>query len=339
MNLCETSDVDSGIQKIKDENVSLTFQVSSLVKEREHIKLEYKKLYDLIKQTRAHNKLTTDSLQQRLNDQISESAKNNKDVHQDYLRVNKGHVETLHELLEEARALKPLDEHIGYASKFVERIQELLVYVVEIVLWYLDSRFSKYMTGQRDKLLNFVSKFIGTFRFGNNHFAAIIAGQFYNSDLEVAFRKHTCFIRNLDGVDLLSGSRGSKLYTISIKDMMKSSPICLLSKASKIESWLWHRRLSHLNFNTIKSLQNKILLEAEVVATACYTQNRSLVHTYYDKTPYEMLRGCKPDLKFLYVFNALCYPTNDYEDLGKLQLKADIIIFIGYSLSKKAYRI
>nr|GEZ92164.1 retrovirus-related Pol polyprotein from transposon TNT 1-94 [Tanacetum cinerariifolium] len=58
-------------------------------------------------------------------------------------------------------------------------------------------------------------------------------GQFYDSDLEVAFRQHTCFIRNLDGVDLLTGSRGNSLYTLSIQDMMASFPICLLSKASK----------------------------------------------------------------------------------------------------------
>ncbi|GKB68278.1 hypothetical protein Tco_0929690 [Tanacetum coccineum] len=63
------------IQKIEDENVSLAFQVSFLVKEREHIKLEYKKMYDSIKQTRAKTKLKTDSLQQKLNDQISENNK------------------------------------------------------------------------------------------------------------------------------------------------------------------------------------------------------------------------------------------------------------------------
>ncbi|GJT93036.1 hypothetical protein Tco_1081881 [Tanacetum coccineum] len=61
-------------------------------------------------------------------------------------------------------------------------------------------------------------------------------GQFYDLDLEVAFRKNTCFIRNLDGVDLLSGSKDTNLYTISLDDMLKTSPICLLSKASKTKS-------------------------------------------------------------------------------------------------------
>ncbi|GJV68372.1 integrase, catalytic region, zinc finger, CCHC-type containing protein [Tanacetum coccineum] len=78
--------------------------------------------------------------------------------------------------------------------------------------------------------------------------------QFCDSNLEVSFRQHTCFIRNLEGVDLLTGSRGNNLYTLSLGDMMASSPICLLSKASKTKSWLWHRRLSHLNFGAINHL-------------------------------------------------------------------------------------
>ncbi|GKC59377.1 retrovirus-related pol polyprotein from transposon TNT 1-94 [Tanacetum coccineum] len=79
-------------------------------------------------------------------------------------------------------------------------------------------------------------------------------GQFCVSNLEVAFRQHTCFIRNLEGVDLLTGSQGNNLYTLPLGDMTTSSLICLLSKASKTKSWLWHRRLSHLNFGAINHL-------------------------------------------------------------------------------------
>nr|GFA50423.1 hypothetical protein [Tanacetum cinerariifolium] len=79
-------------------------------------------------------------------------------------------------------------------------------------------------------------------------------GQFCDADLEVAFWKNTCFIRNLEGVDLISGSRDKNLYTISLDDMLKTSPICLLLKASKTKSWLWNRRLSHLNFDTLNKL-------------------------------------------------------------------------------------
>nr|GEZ29277.1 retrovirus-related Pol polyprotein from transposon TNT 1-94 [Tanacetum cinerariifolium] len=260
---------------------------------------------------------------------------------------------------------------------------------------------------------------------GHNLFSV---GQLCDSDLEVAFRQHTCFIRNLKGVDLLFGSRGNNLYTLSLGDMMASSPICLLSKASKTKSWLWNRRLSHLNFSEINHLarqglvrflpklkfkkdhlcsacamgkskkkshklkskdtnQEKLYLlhmdlcgpmrtksvngkkyilclsgaseqimelslltlreyyehvgisyetsvarspqqngvvEREAVATACYTQNCSIVRLRNDKTPYKLLHDKLPDLSFFHVFGALCYPTNDRENLGKLQPKADI---------------
>nr|GEV00144.1 hypothetical protein [Tanacetum cinerariifolium] len=84
--------------------------------------------------------------------------------------------------------------------------------------------------------------------------------QFCDFNLEVAFRKHSCYVRDTYGVELIKGSRGSNLYTTSIKDIMKSSPICLLSKASKNKSWLWHRRLNHLNFGTINDLARKDLV-------------------------------------------------------------------------------
>ncbi|GJX23542.1 retrovirus-related pol polyprotein from transposon TNT 1-94 [Tanacetum coccineum] len=338
---------------------------------------------------------------------------------------------------------------------------------------------------------------------GHNLFSV---GQFCDSDLEVAFGKHSCYVQDTYGVELIKGSRGSILYTISVEDMMKSSPICLLSKFSKNKSWLWHCHLSHLNFGTINDLakkdllrglprlksekyhicsacqlgkskkhthapktentnlevlntlhmnlcgpmrvqtingkkfilvivddysrftwvkflrskdetpefvikflkqiqvglnktiryicidngtkfvnqvlteyyehvsifhqksvsgtpqqngvverQNRTLVEAswtmlifskapmflwaEDVATACYTQNRSLIHTLHNKTLYELVHDKKPDLTFFRVFGALSYPTNDSEDLGKLQPTADIGIFVGYAPSRKGYRI
>nr|GEV66297.1 hypothetical protein [Tanacetum cinerariifolium] len=138
-----------------------------------------------------------------------------------------------------------------------------------------------HMTEDRSQLTNFINKFLGTVKFGNDHVVKIIdygdyhignvtisrvyiveglrhnlffVGQFCDSDLEVAFRQHTCFILNLECVDLLTGSQGNNLYNLSLGDMMASSPICLLSKASKTKSWLWHRRLSHLNFGAITHL-------------------------------------------------------------------------------------
>nr|GEV10098.1 retrovirus-related Pol polyprotein from transposon TNT 1-94 [Tanacetum cinerariifolium] len=170
---------------------------------------------------------------------------------------------------------------------FSDNHDSYVLEVVQIVLWYLDSGYSKHMTGDRSQLTNFVNKFLGTVKFGNDHVAKIMGysdyrignvtisrvyfveglghnlfsvGQFCDSDLKVAFRQHTYFILNLEGVDLLTGSRENNLYTLSLGDMMASSPICLLSKASKTKSWLWHRCLSHLNFGAIDHLARQGLV-------------------------------------------------------------------------------
>nr|GEZ56825.1 integrase, catalytic region, zinc finger, CCHC-type, peptidase aspartic, catalytic [Tanacetum cinerariifolium] len=82
-----------------------------------------------------------------------------------------------------------------------------------------------------------------------------------------------------------------------------------------------------------------MFLWAEAVATACYTKNRSLIHTHHHKTPYELVHNKNPGLTFFRVFGTLCYPTNDNEDLGKLQPTSDTGIFVGYAPSKKGYRI
>ncbi|GJY88225.1 retrovirus-related pol polyprotein from transposon TNT 1-94 [Tanacetum coccineum] len=95
-------------------------------------------------------------------------------------------------------------------------------------------------------------------RFGHYLF---FVGQFCDFDLEVAFCKHTCFIHDLEGVDLLKGSIGSNLYTLSMENLLLSSLICLLSKASKTKSLLWHQRLSQLNFFNITSLTKQGLLQ------------------------------------------------------------------------------
>ncbi|GKC28063.1 retrovirus-related pol polyprotein from transposon TNT 1-94 [Tanacetum coccineum] len=185
-----------------------------------------------------------------------------------------------------------------------------------IVLLYLDFGCSK-QTGNRSQLINFVHKFLGTIRFGNDQIEKIMGygdyqignvtiyrvyyveglghnlfsvGQLCYSDLEVAFRKHTCYIRDLEGFDLLKGSRGSNLYTLSLEDMMSSSPICLLSKASKIKSALWYRRLSHLNFDSITALAKqglvhglpKLKFQKNHLCSAC-TLGKIKKHTHKPK--------------------------------------------------------
>ncbi|GJS28386.1 retrovirus-related pol polyprotein from transposon TNT 1-94 [Tanacetum coccineum] len=92
---------------------------------------------------------------------------------------------------------------------------------------------------------------------GHNLFSV---GQFCDSDLEVAFRRSTCFIRNLEGVDLLKGNCSTNLYTINLHEMAYASPICLMAHATSTKSWLWHQHLSHLNFDTINNLAKNNLV-------------------------------------------------------------------------------
>ncbi|GJY10914.1 retrovirus-related pol polyprotein from transposon TNT 1-94 [Tanacetum coccineum] len=148
-------------------------------------------------------------------------------------------------------------------------------------------------------------------------------GHFCDSDLEVAFRKHTCFIRDLEGVDLLKGSRGSNLYTLSMDNLLLSSPICLLSKASKTKSWLWHRRLSHLNFDYINSLAKQGLV-----------QGPPKLKYQKDHLPMRVqsINGRKYILVIVDDFSRFTW-------VKFLRSKADIGIFVGYAPAKKAFRI
>nr|GEW99123.1 retrovirus-related Pol polyprotein from transposon TNT 1-94 [Tanacetum cinerariifolium] len=82
-----------------------------------------------------------------------------------------------------------------------------------------------------------------------------------------------------------------------------------------------------------------LFLWAEAIATACYTQNHSIIYHRFDKTPYELINGRKPDISFLHVFRTLCYPKNDREDIRKLGAKCDIGFFIGYFANSCAYKV
>ncbi|GJT82453.1 retrovirus-related pol polyprotein from transposon TNT 1-94 [Tanacetum coccineum] len=274
------------------------------------------------------------------------------------------------------------------------------------------------------------------------------------------------------GNDLLTGSRGTDLYSISLQDSTTPNPICLMAKATSSQAWLWHRRLSHLNFDTInllsknnivnglpklkfvkdhlcsscelgkakrksfhtkttpsskrrlqllhmdlcgpmrvesingkkyvlvivddysrytwthflrskdetpgvlidfltlvqrglhaqvtivrtnKGTRNRTLVEAartmlsaakvplffwaEAIATACFTQNRSLVIPRNEKTPYHIINAQKPSVQFFHIFGSLCYIVRDGENLDKIKEKGDACIFVGYSTQSKAYRV
>ncbi|GJV79878.1 retrovirus-related pol polyprotein from transposon TNT 1-94 [Tanacetum coccineum] len=166
-------------------------------------------------------------------------------------------------------------------TKFVKPTVDHQPILVEIIIFIVDSGCSKHMTRNLKLLVNFVDKFLGTVRFGNDQFALILrygdlvkgnvtikrvyyiegldhnlffVDQFCDADLDVAFRKSTCYVCELKGNDLLTGSRRLDLYSINLQEITSSNPIFLMAKATSSKAWLWHHRLSHLNFDTINLL-------------------------------------------------------------------------------------
>ncbi|GJU63787.1 retrovirus-related pol polyprotein from transposon TNT 1-94 [Tanacetum coccineum] len=499
------------------------------------IKQHYKELYDSIKITRAkHIEQTTALLteNENLKAQIHKNLKcitmdsvkprvlatgryaidvepipprnrNNREVHPDYLKHLKESVETLREIVEEAKADIPLDSSLAFSCLYTKHSQELKKQVTfedqcetsnsnthkRVEQLYIQktnvsvhpstgvnsctdaSRSQPRSNTKKNRILpaksvnkkqveehprtnksslktmNRVDSSISSKRTAvlvrlptspENQDIAHANQQEPNKNWGSNFRdspsssvfkcrKHSCYVRDTDGVELIKHSRGSNLYTISVKDMTKSSLICLLSKASKNKSWLWHRRLNHLNFGTINDLARKDLVrglprlkfEKDHLCFACQL-GKSKKHTYTPKaentnlevlntlhidlcrlmpvqtinekkyilvivddysrfTWVKFLRSKDETLEFVIKFlkqiqvglnktklllrlvtpktdpsftlvitkphmswcmiRRMILPTNDSEDLGKLQPTADIRIFVGYAPSRKGYRI
>nr|GEV12022.1 retrovirus-related Pol polyprotein from transposon TNT 1-94 [Tanacetum cinerariifolium] len=234
------------------------------------------------------------------------------------------------------------------------------------------------------KLYERVKKFLGMVKFGNDQTAPILGygdlvqgvvmikrvyyveglnhnlfsvGQFCDVDLEVAFRKSTCYIRDLKGNDLLTGSRGINLYSITLQDTNSLNPICLMAKAIPSQAWLWHRCLSHLNFDTINLLsKNDIVIglpklklskiifvllacPKRTSSSTCFTQNCSLVIPRHEKIPYHIINDRNSSVKFFHIFGSLCYIVRDGENPDKMKEKGDACIFVGYSTQSRAYRV
>ncbi|GJU22789.1 integrase, catalytic region, zinc finger, CCHC-type containing protein [Tanacetum coccineum] len=238
--------------------------------------------------------------------------------------------------------------------------------VVQIVLWYLDLGCSKHMTGDRSRLRNFMKRFIGTVRFGNDHFGAIMAYRDYVIDLEVAFRKHTCFVRDLDGVDLIKESHVDDYSRFTWVKFLRSKDETLafiINLLKQLQVGL-NKTIGFVRTDNGTEFINKDLIDyyenvgithektdyVDILEGSIVSMGRScgycllhpkpiLIHTLHDKTLYELVHDKKLDLLFLCIFGALYYPTNDSEDLGKLKAKADIGFFVGYTPNRKGYQI
>nr|GEV48016.1 retrovirus-related Pol polyprotein from transposon TNT 1-94 [Tanacetum cinerariifolium] len=275
-------------------------------------------------------------------------------------------------------------------------------------------RCSKHMTGNRALLTNFMEKFLGTVRFGNNDFTVIAGygdvvigsmiikkvyyveglghnlfsvGQFCYKGLEVAFRK-SMHVESINGkrfvlVVVDDYSRYAWVLFLHSEDEASEVIISFIKK-TQVNLQLQVQRVRTDNgtdfknktlakffdevgitqqFYAVRTPQqngvverrNRTLVEAtrtmhtfanlplflwaEAIATACFTQNHSIIHKGFDKTPYELMNKRKRNIKFFRVFRCRYDLLNDYEDVGKHKAKKDIGVFVGYSKESAAFRI
>nr|GEV47787.1 hypothetical protein [Tanacetum cinerariifolium] len=214
----------------------------------------------------------------------------------------------------------------------------------------------------------FVWKFLGTIRFGNDHIAAILGyGDLKWGNITITKHQRLSYL-NFDTInDLAKDDHVSGLPKFKYAKE-HPYPSCEQGKSKRashppkpVPNLKQRLHLLHMDLcgsmrvESINGRRNHTLVEAartmlifshaplflwaEAVATMCYTQNRSIIHRRFNKTPYELIQGKKPDISYLHVFGALCYSKNDREDIGKLGAKGDIGFFIGYSANFVAYRV
>nr|GEX45317.1 retrovirus-related Pol polyprotein from transposon TNT 1-94 [Tanacetum cinerariifolium] len=290
---------------------------------------------------------------------------------------------------------KQMDESIPYdqkcnSSKELFKIKRSVGTIIDgveqIILFIIDSGCSKHMMGNLKLLINFVKKFLGTVKFGNDQIAPILGyrdlvqgavtikrvyyveglnhnlfsvGQFCDADLEVAFRKSTCYIRDLKGNDLLKGSRGTDLYSITLQDTFSPNPICLMAKASSSQAWLLHRRLSHLNFDIINLISKnnivigllKLKFVKDHLCSSCELGKAKRKSFQTKTTPsskrrlqllhmdlcgpmrVESINGKKYVLVIVDDYSRYTWThfLRDGENLDKMKEKGDACIFVGYS--------
>nr|GEX46017.1 hypothetical protein [Tanacetum cinerariifolium] len=218
----------------------------------------------------------------------------------------------------------------------------------------------KHMIGNLKLLINFFWKFLGTVRFGNDHVAAILgkSKRASHPPKPVPNSKQRLHLLHMDlcGPMRIASINGKRYVLVIVDDYSRYTwnqvlqeyfnSVGISHQASSVHTPQQNGVVKRRNRTLVEAARTMLIfsrtplfLWAEAIATACYTQNRSITHLRFDKTPYELINGKKLDISFLHVFGALCYPKNDCEDIGKLSAKGDIGFFIGYSANSCGYRV
>nr|GEW03722.1 retrotransposon protein, putative, unclassified [Tanacetum cinerariifolium] len=286
------------------------------------------------------------------NDKIKQHYKelNNRDAHIDYLRHLKESVETICNIIEEAKVVRPRYRSILSACRYTKHSQELLEYAISTCPQGSQQRAKQlaYIPHIRKKQV-IVAKPADKSDSTTHRHVVTVKSQKTNVPVPPSTGVNSC--PNASGSHPKSYVKSNRISPakgvnkLPVEDQPRTNK-SYLRTSNRVDS---SSRLKRTN--GVVERRNRTLVEAartmlifskapmflwtEVVATACYTQNRSLIHTRHHKTSYELVHNKKPGLTFFRVFGALCYPTNDSKDLRKLQPTADTGIFVGYAPSRK----
>ncbi|GJV63647.1 retrovirus-related pol polyprotein from transposon TNT 1-94 [Tanacetum coccineum] len=336
------------MDEIETINIELEHSVAKLLsenerlhKEIEHLKKIYKDKFDSIKKTRAFSKEHGDSLIAQLNSKSMENA--------DLKRQIQDKVFVITSLKNDLQKLK--GKEIVENATQIPIVTTIALGMFKIDLDPLDPRllknrkahidYLKHTQEQTNILRGIVEQAKAKQPLGCNSCPLtritpkkiVHLKETTSNSVETPKPEIKVYSRRPKQIKSVGSSKKAKIVESKIAN--NSEPNHLWgSNATDVpsSSSLFNDRLSRF-------FSAPLFLWAEAINAACYTQNRSLIRLQYNKTPYELMHNKKPDLSFLYVFGSLCYPTNESEDLGKLNAKADIGVFVGYAPTKKAFRI
>nr|GEX64288.1 retrotransposon protein, putative, Ty1-copia subclass [Tanacetum cinerariifolium]GEX64302.1 retrotransposon protein, putative, Ty1-copia subclass [Tanacetum cinerariifolium] len=306
------------LEEIEMINIELDHKVTKLVDENEHLKQTYKQLYDSIKSSRFRSKEQCDDLIKQVSIKSAENSDLNASLQEKVLVIT-ALKDTLSKIkgkavVNQAVPLHPIDP-------------ELLKIDVAPLAPKLRNNRTAIMI-----ILSILKK------------KPLLLGEIFENER---------LLNPLNTSLHYASVNGKKYILVIVDDYSRPAWVkCLRSKDEapdfiiKFLKMIQNNVVERRNCTLIEAARTMLIhaqaplfLWAEAMAITCYTQKRSIIRLRHGKTPYELLHNKLPDFLFLHVFGALCYPTNDSENLGKLQLKADIGIFIGYAPTKKAFRI
>nr|GEU62176.1 hypothetical protein [Tanacetum cinerariifolium] len=261
---------------------------------------------------------------------LAPKLRKNRIFHTYHIRHTLKEAATLKEIVESDRLINPLNTSLDYACN-TQSASKTKSWLWHHRLSYLNFGAINHLA--RQGLVRGLSKL----KFEKDHLcSACVMGKSMKKSHKPKSEDTNQEKLNLLHIDLcgpmhVESVNGKKYILVIVDDYSRFTWVKFLRSKDEAPDFI-------IKFLRMIQVRLKVPVR-QAVATACFTQNRSIIRLRHRKPPYKLLHNKLPDLSFFHVFGALCYLTNDSENLGKLQPKADIGIFIGYAPTKKAFRI